>query len=218
MNRHSGSGGARSLILGRISDILGTRRETASAAHGRLSREYRAAATIGPAACLDLLTERLQHYQVDVYRSEPATLPRTIAAALSARSKTRMIVPPDLDPAWLPAELAFTPDAGLPFADLDRSDGVLTACSFAIATTGTIVLRHAAGEGRRALTLIPDYHLCVVHASQVVHSVPEAIRALSGIGPALVTTISGPSATADIEMTRIRGVHGPRTLGVVLVV
>jgi L-lactate dehydrogenase complex protein LldG len=217
MSRQAGGGGARSLILGRIRDILGTRRDTVSADHRLIPREYRAAATITPEGCLELFTERLQHYQVDVYRSEPATLPRTIATALSARSKTGMIVPADIDPAWLPAEMAFTPDAGLSFADLDRSQGVLTGCSFAIANTGTIVLRHAAGEGRRAVTLIPDYHLCVVHAAQVVHTVPEAIRGLSAIGPALVTTISGPSATADIEMTRIRGVHGPRTLDVVLV-
>jgi L-lactate dehydrogenase complex protein LldG len=87
----------------------------------------------------------------------------------------------------------------------------------AIASTGTIVLRHVTGEGRRALTLIPDYHLCVVLAAQIVQTVPEAIRRLTALRPALVTTISGPSATADIEMTRIRGVHGPRTLDVILV-
>ena len=113
--------------------------------------------------------------------------------------------------------MQFTPDAGLSFDDLDCSEGVLTGCSFAIANTGTIVLRHAAGEGRRALTLIPDYHLCVVLAGQVVHTVPEALRGVAEGRPALLTTISGPSATADIEMTRIRGVHGPRTLDVVLV-
>jgi L-lactate dehydrogenase complex protein LldG len=93
---------------------------------------------------------------------------------------------------------------------------VVTACSAAIASTGTIVLRHVAGEGRRALTLIPDYHLCVVFPDQVVQTVPEAIRRLAALEPALVTTISGPSATADIEMTRVRGVHGPRTLDVIL--
>jgi L-lactate dehydrogenase complex protein LldG len=217
MSSHPG-GGARDRILGRISAILGVRQETALAAHQQIPRDYRIAATLGPDACLDLLTERLQHYQVDVYRAEPATVSRTIAIALAARSKTRIIVPVDIDPAWLPGEIECTPDAGLSFEDLDRSEGVLTGCSFAIANTGTIVLRHAAGEGRRALTLIPDYHLCVILADQVVHTVPEALRGVAESRPALLTTISGPSATADIEMTRIRGVHGPRTLDVVLVI
>ena len=109
------------------------------------------------------------------------------------------------------------PDQDLSYDALDRSEGVLTGCSVAIASTGTIVLRHGAGEGRRALTLVPDYHVCVVFRDQVLQTVPEAMRQLAALRPALVTTISGPSATADIEMTRIRGVHGPRTLDVVLV-
>jgi L-lactate dehydrogenase complex protein LldG len=210
-------GDARSRILGRISDILGVRRETALDGHRQIPRDYRITATLGRDACLELLAERLQHYQVDVYRAEAATLARTIAAALAARNKTRIVVPVDIKPSWLPGESEFTPDAGLSFDDLDRSQGVLTGCSFAIANTGTIVLRHSAGEGRRALTLIPDYHLCVILAGQVVQTVPEALRGVAEGRPALLTTISGPSATADIEMTRIRGVHGPRTLDVVLV-
>ena len=217
MNNRSATAPARSLILGRIADILGTRTESADAAHAAIPREYAIGASLGREACLELLADRLQHYQVDVYRCERATLSKTIGAALSARSKARMLVPPDIDPAWLCAGVEFVPDTGLPFSELDRSEGVLTGCSFAIANTGTIVLRHGAGEGRRALTLIPDYHLCVVMADQVVQTVPEAIRQLAAAGARLLTTISGPSATADIEMTRIRGVHGPRTLDVVLV-
>lgn len=217
MSDRLSTAGARSLILGRISDILGPRMATAEEGHAAIPRDYTSAPSLDRDACLALLTDRLRHYQVDVHHCELATLPKTIAAALSARGKAGLHVPVDIDSAWLPAGHEFVPDAGLSSAALDRSEGVLTGCSFAIANTGTIVLRHGPGEGRRALTLIPDYHVCVVLAAQVVQTVPEAMRRLAAIGPRLVTTISGPSATADIEMTRIRGVHGPRTLDVVLV-
>jgi L-lactate dehydrogenase complex protein LldG len=140
-----------------------------------------------------------------------------MAEALAARHKDRLLAPPGLPPDWLPPSLAVVEDGGVSYADLDTSQGVLTACSLAIAETGTIVLRHGSAEGRRALTLVPDYHLCVVFGHQVVQTVPEAIRRLAASEPTLVTTISGPSATSDIEMTRIRGVHGPRTLDVVIV-
>ena len=208
---------ARSLILGRIRDTLGERTAACDAAYQRSPRGYRDRSTLTSGACLDLLEDRLGHYQVAVHRCDAAGLPGIVGEILNARAAKRMIVPPDIDRGWLPAGAEFTPDHGLPYSDLDHCDGVLTACSLAIASTGTIVLRHAAGEGRRALTLIPDYHLCVVQAGQIVQTVPEAIRRLAVLQPALVTTISGPSATADIEMTRIRGVHGPRTLGVILV-
>ena len=208
---------ARSLILGRIRDILGERPEGADDAYQRISRDYRQSATLDAEHRVDLFVDRLQHYQVTVYRCERATLTRTIAGALAARQKRRVVVPADVPRDWLAGETEFAADTGLRYDDLDRSEGILTGCSLAIAITGTIVLRHATAEGRRALTLIPDYHLCVVFSEQIVQTVPEAIRLLAGAGPELVTTISGPSATADIEMTRIRGVHGPRTLDVILV-
>jgi L-lactate dehydrogenase complex protein LldG len=217
MSAHPSTPAARSLILGRIRDILGERRESPEVGYHRVPREYRDVGPLTADACLDLLMDRLQHYQVGVRRCGPAELPRTIAEALLARGTKRVIVPPDIDRHWLPSGVEFRPGEGLSYPDLDGCDGVLTTCSLAIANTGTIVLRHAAGEGRRALTLIPDYHLCVVFADQIVQTVPEAIRRLAAFRPALVTTVSGPSATADIEMTRIRGVHGPRTLDVILV-
>ena len=207
--------GARGVILGRIRDILGER-PLAAVEYQAIDRAYQNAPTLDAGQRVELLMDRLQHYQVGVYRCEPATLRRTIGETLASRQKTRPVVPVDLPREWLPPELTAVEDARLSEAELDRSDGVITGCSLAIAATGTIVLRHLQGEGRRALTLVPDYHLCVVSADQIVQTVPEAIRKLAAWQPALVTTISGPSATADIEMTRIRGVHGPRTLDVVL--
>ena len=210
---------ARSLILGRIRDIVaanGERTGTAAAEYAGIERMYNQAATLPRDACFDLFIDRLKHYQVAVHLCSRGEIAATIAGMTAARGKSRLIVPADIDPAWLSSG-GFVRDEGLGYRDLDVSDGVLTGCSLGIATTGTIVLRHGPGEGRRALTLIPDYHLCVVLADQVVETVPEAFRILAASRPALVTTISGPSATADIEMTRIRGVHGPRTLDVIVV-
>ena len=152
-----------------------------------------------------------------MHHATAASLPAAIAEACAARGRRRLVVPAGVPADILPADLEFIPDRELSYEELDGCDGVLTLATLAIALTGTIVLTHANGEGRRALTLIPDYHLCVVRADQIVETVPEAFRALAVLDPALVTTISGPSATADIEMIRVRGVHGPRTLDVVIV-
>jgi L-lactate dehydrogenase complex protein LldG len=141
----------------------------------------------------------------------------TIGRVLASRARRRLVVPKGLPSAWLPAGFEWVRDEGLSYGELDDSDGAVTACTSAIAQTGSIVLCHDATEGRRVLTLIPDYHLCVVFADQVVETVSESLRHPRVVASALVTTISGPSATADIEMTRIKGVHGPRTLDVVLV-
>ena len=211
------TGAARSVILGRIRDVLGDRPATAAEEHRLIAREYRQEPTLDGIGRLELLVDRLTHYQVVVYRCEAATLPRTIGEALTARQKDQLLVPSGLPREWLPVSIAAIEDRALTYAELDASQGVVTGCSLAIAETGTIVLRHGPAEGRRALTLVPDYHLCVVHADRVVQTVPEAFRRLAADHPTLVTTISGPSATSDIEMTRIRGVHGPRTLDVVLV-
>lgn len=211
------SSGARSLILGRVRDILGHRPVAAAAEYDLIARDYQQAPDMSEDARIALFVERLQHYQVGVSRCDRATLPRTIARTLVERGKSRMIVPRDLPRDWLPADMPVVEDEALSHTELDRSEGVLTGCSVAIASTGTIVLRHDYAEGRRALTLVPDYHLCVVSHDQIVQTVPEAIGRLAGMKPSLVTTISGPSATADIEMTRIRGVHGPREVDVIVV-
>ncbi len=111
----------------------------------------------------------------------------------------------------------FIEDVALPYADLNSVDGVLSGATLAIAETGTIVLQNTTGQGRRAISLVPDYHLCIVDTATVVETVPEAMSKLAGTATLATTFISGPSATADIEMTRIKGVHGPRFLDVILV-
>lgn len=128
-----------------------------------------------------------------------------------------MLVPAGLPPEWLPGSILFTNASGLGTLDLDRFDGVVTGATLAIAETGTLVLQSVAGQGPRAATLVPDYHLCIVRSRDVVETVPEAIRHLESTSTLPTTFVSGPSATADIEMTRIKGVHGPRFLDVVLV-
>ena len=126
----------------------------------------------------------------------------------------RLAVPLDLPDAWRPHGVELARDGGLASADLDALDGALTGCLLAIAETGTIVLDCGPAQGRRALTLVPDLHLCVVFADQIVGTVPEAFERISVERP--VTFVSGPSATSDIELSRVRGVHGPRRLDVVI--
>jgi L-lactate utilization protein LutC len=117
----------------------------------------------------------------------------------------------------LPDGVSFVEDSRADLTSVDACEGVLTSATLAIAETGTIVLQDAPGQGRRAVTLLPDYHLCVVDAAKVVQTVPEAIALLQATAAKATTFFSGPSATADIEMTRIKGVHGPRFVDVVLV-
>jgi L-lactate dehydrogenase complex protein LldG len=135
-------------------------------------------------------------------------LDETIAAALRDRGVQNLVVPADLA-RW------GTVDEALSTAELDGFDGVLTGATVAVAETGTIVLDGSPDQGRRAITLVPDYHLCVVRVAQVVQTVPEAVARLDARRP--LTWISGPSATSDIELNRVEGVHGPRTLEVILV-
>jgi L-lactate dehydrogenase complex protein LldG len=136
---------------------------------------------------------------------------------LGDRKFRRMVVPRGVAAEWLPGGVEFVVDEGLAAAELDAVDGVMTGATLAIAETGTVVLQNVAGQGRRAVTLVPDYHLCVVRVEDVVETVPEAIARLQATAGLATTFVSGPSATADIEMTRIKGVHGPRFLDVILV-
>lgn len=187
-----------------------------------VAREYRQAGDAPRAELIERFADRLIDYKARVGRVTEAELPGAIAAACAARGVRRLVVPADLPERWAPPDIELLRDTGgeLSNRQLDESDGVLTGCALGIAQTGTIVLDGGRAQGRRAITLLPDYHLCVVGEEQIVELVPEAI---AGLGPAVreqrrpITMISGPSATSDIELSRVEGVHGPRTLEVLIV-
>jgi L-lactate dehydrogenase complex protein LldG len=164
---------------------------------------------------------RLDDYNVNLFPiTGPEQIAPTVGARLKALGKRTLAVAPDLDPAWRPEGLdLLVDDASTAYADLDRAEAALTACACAVAETGTIVLDGGPGQGRRALTLLPDHHLCVVFAAQVVEIVPEALERMRPSAEAglPLTFLSGPSATADIEFERVVGVHGPRTLDVLFI-
>ena len=218
-------GAARDEVLARIRAALGTSAPgtsaPASAPAGQalsadpVPRGYRTRGDLGTAQLLDLLAERLRDYGCTVRRTAPGQLMTAVGEALRQRGAGRVVVPPGLDLTGLPDGTEIVADDGLSPAALDATDGVITAAAVAIAETGTIVLDGSPDQGRRALSLVPDYHLCLVRADQVVGLVPEALARLDPGRP--LTCISGPSATSDIELDRVEGVHGPRALDVILV-
>ena len=206
---------ARDEILTRLHTALAV---APAAGPGPVPREYRTTGTLVPAAVLDLLADRLTDYKAVVHRCTPDELAPTVAAILTDAGVGQLVLPPDppVQPTgWDGEHLRDDPATPLSVAALDTADAVLTGCALAIAETGTLVLDAAPDQGRRALTLIPDHHLAVVHADQVVQTVPEAVHRLEPARP--LTWISGPSATSDIELSRVEGVHGPRRLDVILV-
>lgn len=182
-----------------------------SAAPVAVQRTYRSAGERTPRDLIDLLSERLVDYRATVRRVTPLAL----AAAVDELAGGRIGIPPGLPEAWRPE--GAVEDHGLTLHELDALDGVLTGCTVAIAETGTLVLSGGAIEGRRALTLVPDLHVCIVRAAQVVETVPEAFDALRGVANRPLTFVSGPSATSDIELKRVEGVHGPRRLVALIV-
>lgn len=184
-----------------------------------VARDYARQDDLSAEARLDLFEERVTDYKVTVRRVPEEAIAQQVAALCGARGAERLVIPADLPKVWLPEGLRFLPDNTLSHEALDGADGVLTGCALAIAQTGTIALDGGPRQGRRVLTLLPDYHLCVVFEHQIVGLVPEALEKLrpSVRAGKPITFISGPSATSDIELHRVEGVHGPRTLNVLLV-
>jgi L-lactate dehydrogenase complex protein LldG len=162
---------------------------------------------------VELLVDRLVDYKAEVH--EVTDVATAVAEALTRHGARRLAAPSGVPAEWLGAAEVVRDDPPLKPAELNALDGVVTACAVAIAETGTIVLDAGPDQGRRALTLVPDYHLCVVRRDQIVRTVPEALERLDPTRP--LTWISGPSATSDIELNRVEGVHGPRTLEVLIV-
>jgi L-lactate dehydrogenase complex protein LldG len=198
---------ARDEVLARVrSAIASVSQDTRE-----IPRDYRATTQDGVEAFL----ERLAHYDARAIHTAPDELDDTVRATLTERHAHNTVAPDGLPAAWLSRINPLHDNPPLDHDALDGADGVVTTCALAIAQTGTIILDGGPGMGRRALTLLPDYHLCVVRTEQIVSSVPEALARLDPTRP--LTFISGPSATVDIEMVRVKGVHGPRTLDVILV-
>lgn len=204
---------AREIILARIRAAVGHASKAAP-----VIRDYHHRDERDRYAIIEDLIDRLIDYKAIVTRATEADLPQSIAEACRQHDMTRLVIPADIPDDWIPREVTpLRDDPPLQNSDLDTSDGVLTGCALAIAQTGTIILDGGALQGRRALSLVPDRHLCVVRSEQIVGLVPEAIAALADHATHPITLISGPSATSDIELSRVEGVHGPRTLHVFVI-
>ena len=202
---------AREEILGRVRAALADATDAEPVA-----RAYRRGGAAGGTQLVERLRERLVDYKAEVRLVAEDGLAAAIAELCAARGVRRLGVPPGLRADWRPAGIDVVDDRGLSPRELDALDGVLTACTLAIAETGTLVLAAGAEEGRRALTLVPDLHLCVVRENQIVDGVPAAFARLAGLERRPLTFVSGPSATSDIELSRVEGVHGPRSLVVLI--
>ncbi|MEO8690026.1 MAG: lactate utilization protein C [Solirubrobacteraceae bacterium] len=202
---------ARAEILGRVRSALGD-----TPVPPDVARDYRPAGAVQ--ADVDLFCERVADYRATVHRVTSDSLGDALAGACRERGAARLAVPSE-PPADIDGVELVRDEALLAARDLDGLDGVLTGCALGIAETGTIVLDGGGSSGRRALTLVPDYHLCVVREAQIVASVPDAVARLAEAAEAgrPITLVSGPSATSDIELERVEGVHGPRTLDVFVV-
>ncbi|MDQ6841354.1 MAG: LUD domain-containing protein [Actinomycetota bacterium] len=197
---------AREDVLARIRSAISPVAQAAPA----IPREYRVHTDDG----IETFIARLHHYEARTRRVGEDQLAASIRAALGDSGARRVVAPDGIPEAWLEGIEPLRDTPPLDPHALDQSDGVITTCAVAIAETGSFVLDGGSGMGRRILTLVPDYHLCVVRAGQIVGSVAEAIAKLDPVRP--LTFVSGPSATVDIELVRVGGVHGPRRLEVII--
>lgn len=197
---------ARNEVLARVRHAI-----RAAGSPPAIPRDYRARTDDD----IEAFIQRLRDLGATTERVTTGELDTAVAASLQADGIGRLVVPDGIPEAWLAGVEPLRDTPPLDHHALDRADGVVTTCAIAIAQTGTIVLDGSTGMGRRALSLIPDYHLCVVRADQIIGSVPEALATLDPTRP--LTLFSGPSATVDIEMVRVQGVHGPRRLHVTIV-
>ncbi len=212
-------------MLRRIRQALGDVPLEAPPEPVAFARPYRHVDDEPHAQQVEAFVERVREYKAHVSIVPEERLAEAVSDALRRRGIRRLAVPQDVPDAWLATtravDLARDANGRLRYAEIEACDGALTGCALGIAQTGTLVLDAGPTQGRRVLSLLPDYHLCVVRADQIVGIVPEAISALApdtATGARPITFISGPSATSDIELSRVEGVHGPRTLEVLVVV
>jgi L-lactate dehydrogenase complex protein LldG len=208
---------SREAILSDIRGALGARTKDPDQGWQSLPRNYKRVGTLPASERLLLLEARLADYGAVVHHSSEAEIAASVAKILTERGKKRLAIPAGLPAAWLPQGFEFVEADRLAATDLNQLDGTVSAATLAIAETGTIMLQTLPAQGPRKLSLVPDFHLSIVFTRDVVETVPEAFERIRETASLPTTFISGPSATADIEMTRIKGVHGPRALDVLLV-
>jgi L-lactate dehydrogenase complex protein LldG len=213
---------AKARILGRITQSVGgresaeTRRQRRDRELQEVSRRYQIAGELDEAARIELFKTRLVHSGAAVHEARSSEIRTRIGELLEEKGKRIIVIPPGVPDEWIPSGVTALRNLDVSNKDLDNCHGVLTGCTLAVAETGTIVLTGGLGEGPRKLTLLPDYHLCVVKQEQIHQTFPEAIRALSAAGTHPITLFSGPSGTVDIEMVKVKGVHGPRVVDVLV--
>lgn len=214
---------ARSEMLTTIRNALAEVPDSETPDDVELKRDYRQKGKLSQTEVVELFAERTGEYKATVQRIKQSDLKKVIAESCKRENVQKLVIPEGFQKELLPLDLDLLfddPDSPLTHHVLDQSDGVITTSAHAVAQTGTIILDAGVGQGRRALTLVPDYHLCIVREDQIVELIPEGFEAVESSVKKEgrpITFISGPSATSDIELSRVEGVHGPRRLEVLIV-